>query len=140
MLALLDTSYVVLMRLDTLAASRATDARVKALATTSFSQNGQARQAVRGLVDRLHISLALPDQAAIRDVQKATQELQARSGPAFDESYLDGSIKGHEDLVKNIDEALGATIAPDVKTFLQQARSNERAALKSAKDLRGSMP
>ena len=138
-LALLDTSLITTMRMDTLAVGKATDARVKSYASDQFSQNGQARQGVRGLVDRLRITLALPDKRPLRDMNKALSELQQKSGADFDKTYMNASIDVHNDIIKNIDEALGGKVAPDVKTFLQQLRSNQQAALNSAKQIQGGL-
>jgi putative membrane protein len=138
-LALLDTGYASLVQFDTLAVQRATDPNVKSYATAELSQHTQARRAVAALRDRLQITLALPDKRVLRDDRKTLSSLSTQSGAAFDKAYLDGVIDVQKDMEKETDEALGGKTAPEVKTFLQEAKANQQTALKQAQDLRSKM-
>lgn len=134
--ALLDTAYTTVMQTDSLAATRATDARVRAFATNAVSANAVNRQAIATTFDRLQVRRNLPDRDVIKDHAQKMNELRAKTGREFDEAYLRRAVEVRRSLLDEIDDALKVeTRTAGVKTYLQQLRGVIDAELKAAEGL-----
>ena len=135
-IALMDSSYAAALQLDTLAQDRASDPRIKTFVTHEIPEHNLILRASKDLTDRLQISPVLPDRAPLRDFAQAMRELRAKSGADFDRTYLDRTIKMHEDLLDEVNDGLKGRQTEAVRTFLDQVKRNVETDLNDLRKLR----
>ncbi len=135
-IALMDSSYAALLRLDTLALTKASNAELKGLITREIPEHNLILRASKDLTDRLRVSPVLPDRDPLNAYRDAVTSLNGKSGADFDRTYLDGAIKMHEELLDEVNDGLKARETESVRTFLEQVRANIEADLKDMRALR----
>ena len=134
--ALLDTAYTTVMQTDSLAAAKASDARVKAFAANAVNTNAVNRRGIATTFDRLQVRRILPDRDVIKDHAQRMNELRNKTGREFDEAYVRRAADVRRSLIDEIDDAL--KLEPrtaGVKTYLQQLRGVLEAELKQVEGL-----
>jgi predicted outer membrane protein len=131
--ALLDTAYVVMAQLDQLAATKATDTRVREFAASAVNANTLSRRAVATTAEQLKVAPVLPDEDAVEDGLEALTELRTKSGRDFDAVYVREAAELREEMADEIEDALESDRrAAEVRTLLGQLKQTldaERKAL-----------
>jgi predicted outer membrane protein len=124
--AVLDTSYAMIISVDSIGQANAQDARVREFAQHAISQNALARSGIKTTADRLNIAPALPSHHVIRDRLHDIEKLRGEKGTDFDEDYLERVIDSRKDMIDDIDDALDAKgIQQNAsREFLREVRAN----------------
>ena len=135
-IALMDSSYVAALRLDTLALAKASNAQLKAFVTKEIPEHNLILRASKDVTDRLRVSPVLPDRDPLVAYHDALKNLSGKSGTDWDRTYLDGAIKMHEELLDEVNDGLKGRQTEAVRTFLQQVRANIEADVKDMRRIR----
>jgi predicted outer membrane protein len=134
--ALLDTTLAASVEMATLAQGKAQDQRVRALAARMASQHQLLRRGAVAESERLGIARVLPDGDAIEHHADRMRELRAKSAGEFDRAFVTHAVSMHEELLDEVDDAMGGATTESVRTFLGQTRANIEADLKTARALK----
>jgi putative membrane protein len=121
-----------------LAASKATDAQVKAFASQIVRDHRALKADVNRTVQRLNITPTVPedDEDLAEDHQAAMQDLRAKAkGAAFDEAFVEHEIRMHRKVLDEVKDAIGRSQSADMRTLLEQARDGLQAHLTKAEEL-----
>jgi len=139
--AVLDTSYAMIIAVDSIGQANARDERVRQFAQRAISQNALARSGIRSTADRLNLAPALPSNHVVRDRQRDIAELRGAKGADFDENYLERVIESRKDMIDDIDDALGGKGIQQSasREFLREVRANLDADRRQAKELEDSL-
>jgi putative membrane protein len=117
-----------------LAASRASDARVKAFANALISDHAQALESLKQVA--LNHNYPLPDQLA-EDKRAVVSRLAALSGNEFDRAFLQqAGVADHESDIKMLERARRSTRAPDIKEWIDKTLPRLREHLRQALELK----
>jgi len=130
------------VRSSELAATKASNAEVRAFAQTLVRDHNQANQRLaRILADRDIQPQASSTSAEIHRAENQTYaNLQTKTGSDFDRTYLDAEISHHRWIINQLDKNL-IPKAQDaqVKDYLESIRATEAGHLQEAERLRGRM-
>ena len=137
--ALLDTAYVEIIRIDSIAQKTVTDNAVREFAQRAVSQNALGLKAVANAKTQLGIPEVLPDKKLLKIARKGMDELSSKTGTDYDKAYLDVVIDTRKEAIDEIEDALKSTrVTKDpIKNLLNQVKSNFEADRKAAEDLKG---
>lgn len=112
-----------------LATQKATDPKVKDFAAMMVKDHTAANDKLKALADSKGIKL--PTSASVS--QMATQaKLKVLSGETFDESYIKGQVKAHQQTVALLKKEIAAGQDSDAKSFAQSILPTVRSHLKAA--------
>jgi putative membrane protein len=116
--ALLDEANVADSADGQLAATKGTNAEVKAFGKTMASDHHALRKAGLDLATKLSITPEPPAGSTLQsDAKMWHDSLTAMpKGAAWDKAYIDHEVTAHEMVLKTIDAALAATQTPDLKS------------------------
>ena len=125
-----------------LAASKATNARVKEFARRMVTDHTGVNKAATALVTKLGVTPE-PNETSRSLTTSGEQtrgSLQAKSGAEFDRAYIDNEVTYHQTVL----DALDKTLIPnaqnaELKNMLVTTRPAFEAHLKMAKDVQGSL-
>jgi putative membrane protein len=125
-----------------LAASKATNARVKEFARQMVTDHTGVNKAATALVTKLGVTPE-PNETSRSLTTSGEQtrgSLQAKSGSEFDRAYIDNEVTYHQTVL----DALDKTLIPnaqnaELKNMLVTTRPAFEAHLKMAKDVQGSL-
>jgi putative membrane protein len=121
-----------------LAASKATDAQVKAFASQIVRDHRALKADNNRTVQQLNITPTVPedDEDLAEDHQAAMQDLRAKAkGAAFDEAFVEHEIRMHRKVLDEVKDAIGRSQSADMRTLLEQARDGLQAHLTKAEEL-----
>jgi putative membrane protein len=121
-----------------LAASKATDAQVKAFASQIVRDHRALKADINRTVQQLNITPTVPedDEDLAEDHQAAMQDLRAKAkGAAFDEAFVEHEIRMHRKVLDEVKDAIGRSQSADMRTLLEQARDGLQAHLTKAEEL-----
>jgi putative membrane protein len=115
-----------------LAGEKATDPKVKDFAAMMVKDHTAANDKLKSLADSKGIKL--PTSASVG--QMATEaKLKVLSGTTFDDSYIKGQVKAHQQTVALLKKEIASGQDADAKTFAQSILPTVRAHLKAANTL-----
>lgn len=115
-----------------LAGEKATDPKVKDFAAMMVKDHTSANNKLKTLADSKGITL--PTSASVG--QMATEaKLKVLSGTTFDDSYIKGQVKAHEQTVALLKKEIASGQDADAKAFAQSILPTVRAHLKAAHSL-----
>ena len=115
-----------------LAQDKATDPKVKDFGSMMVKDHSVANEKLKVLADSKGISL--PTSASVG--QMATEaKLKVLSGTTFDDSYIKGQVKAHQQTIALLKKEIASGQDPDAKTFAQSMLPTVRAHLKAANTL-----
>jgi len=97
-----------------LAAQRATTAPIRQAAQTIASDHQQVLSKLQDLARNLHVTLPNSPDAT---QQQLAQQLNATSGTAFDQAYLQGMIQGHQTSINQTQQEIQSGSDPQVIDF-----------------------
>lgn len=97
-----------------LAAQRATTAPIRQAAQTIASDHQQVLSKLQDLARTLHVTLPNSPDAT---QQQLAQQLNATSGAAFDQAYLQGMIQGHQTSINQTQQEIQSGSNPQVIDF-----------------------
>jgi putative membrane protein len=108
-----------------LAAQRATNSQLRQDVQTIASDHQQALSKLQDLARNLHVTLPnSPDPAQ----QQQAQQLQATSGAAFDQAFIQAMIQGHQTSINQTQQEIQSGSNPQVvdfaKTYLPSAQKH----------------
>lgn len=121
-----------------LAASKATDAQVKAFASQIVRDHRALKADINRTVQQLNITPTVPedDEDLAEDHQAAMQDLRAKAkGAEFDEAFVEHEIRMHRKVLDEVKDAIGRSQSADMRTLLEQARDGLQAHLTKAEEL-----
>ncbi len=130
------------IRLEEFAATRSTNASVKAFAQTMARDHSESNSRLGGILSSQQIQPA--PSAASTEIQQsesnALASLQSRSGADFDRTYMDAEINHHRWVINQLDSSLipGARDS-SLKNYLMGVRSTEAAHLQEAERIRATL-
>ena len=123
-LAVLDTGYAALAELDRMAASTAADTALRGFATRANDANVLSRRAVAQTATQLAVTPVLPDRDVLEEYREAMSDLRGKTGADFDRRYTEHADDLREEMIDEIDDALGRSDRrTELRTMLQQVRS-----------------
>ena len=111
------------MQLSRMASKQATTPAVKRIATQLVTDHGKNRREVTTLARKLNVSLtpATGGNVSASDSAAMPEELQGKSGPEFDRSFVQHQIQLHENNIRKIQsQLLPAVQEPQLKAYLQK--------------------
>jgi putative membrane protein len=125
-----------------LAATKATNAKVKAFARQMVTDHTGVNKAATALVNKLGVTPE-PNETSrslTTGGEQNRSSLQSKSGAEFDRAYVDNEVTYHQAVL----DALDKTLIPnaqnaELKNMLVTTRPAFEAHLKMAKDLQGSL-
>jgi putative membrane protein len=121
-----------------LAATKATDAEVKALASQIVRDHRALKADINRTVQQLNITATVPedDEDLAEDHQAGMRDLQAKAkGAEFDEAFLEHEIRMHRKVLDEVKDAIGRSQSADMRTLLEKARDGIQAHLTRAEEL-----
>lgn len=130
------------VRSSELAATKASNAEVRAFAQTLVRDHNRSNQQLASILSNRNIQPQ--SSTASAEIQRAENNtyanLQTRTGSDFDRTFLDGEISHHRWIINQLDKNLipGAQDA-QLKNYLNSVRATEAAHLQEAERLRGLM-
>lgn len=134
--ALLDTAYAAATTHAQLARQKASTQELRTYAELVEARHRAARQELRQAYAQLGISPALPEEDVLGLQRAATEELNRLSGTAFDRAYVDHSIRIHEDLVEEVEEAIEDARNANAVALLRAQRQKLNSELQALQRLR----
>jgi putative membrane protein len=119
-----------------MAVQKGTSADVKSYGRLMMGEHHALRLQGQQLARRLNLT---PDAAAAARVRathdSAAQRLGALSGAEFDRAYIEHEVQVHEQVLRTVQQAQGATASAELKSLLQQASPVIQRHLDRAKEL-----
>jgi putative membrane protein len=112
------------------AQQKAINQSVKDFASMMVQDHTAANDKVKSLATQRNVTLPGSVDA---DHQKMIDDLNKKSGKAFDKSYIDAMVKGHEKVIKDFQDASGAVGDTEVKAFINNTLPTLQTHLDSAK-------
>lgn len=115
-----------------LAEEKATDPKVKDFAGMMVKDHTAANDKLKALADSKGIKL--PTSASV--AQMATEaKLKVLSGQTFDDSYIKGQVKAHQQTIALLKKEIASGQDADAKSFAQSILPTVRSHLKAANAL-----
>ncbi|MDT3402904.1 DUF4142 domain-containing protein [Mucilaginibacter terrae] len=102
------------VELSKLAATKATNAKVKEFAAMMVKDHGGANQKLMDLAKAKNITLPT---TVGEDEQKTMADLQTKSGADFDKAYVDVMVKDHKKAVDHFEKASKDAKDAEIKAF-----------------------
>lgn len=127
------------VQLSRLAARKASSAKVKQLASKLVADHARNREEERALAQKLSLTLipAAGGEMSAADSAALPPELQGKTGPDFDEAFIEHEIKEHEASIDKIQsELLPATQNAEVRAYLQETLTAIQGHLADLKQAR----
>jgi putative membrane protein len=121
-----------------LATTKATDAQVKAFASTIVRDHRGLKTDVNRTVQQLNLTPTVPedDEKLAEDHRKGMQDLRAKAkGAEFDEAFLEHEIRMHRKVLDEVKDAIGRSQSADMRTLLEKARDGIQGHLTTAEEL-----
>jgi len=114
---------------------------VQRLARATLNDHTEAIQEARALGNKLHLRTA--PSAASNELRKEADETTAHvenaTAPNVDRTYVEGSIRFHQKVLKAIDEAVLRTNSPEVKALFLDVRARVEHELEMARSALASL-
>jgi len=124
------------VQLSRMAQSKASDAKVKGFAAIMVQDHSAANDQVNMLAGQRNVTL--PDSMST-DNKKKADELNKKTGKAFDKAFMDAMVKDHEAAVNLFEKSGDKVNDTDVKTFINNTLPKIKMHLDSAKAIRKSL-
>jgi putative membrane protein len=121
-----------------LATTKATDAQVKAFASTIVRDHRALKTDVNRTVQQLNLTPTVPDddENLSEDHQTAMRDLRAKAkGAEWDEAFLEHEIRMHRKVLDEVKDAIGRSQSADMRTLLEKARDGIQGHLTTAEEL-----
>ena len=121
-----------------LAASKATDAQVKAFASQIVRDHRALKTDVNRTVQQLNLTPAVPedDEDLAEDHEAGMRDLRAKAaGAEFDEAFLEHEIRMHRKVLDEVQDAIGRSQNVEMRTLLGKARDGIQGHLTRAEEL-----
>ncbi|MFL5402368.1 MAG: DUF4142 domain-containing protein [Gemmatimonadales bacterium] len=129
-LSQLNVANTAEIQLGTLVAKQASSRQVQELARKLAADHAKNRQELRALAQKLNVSL-IPSQGG--EVKAGTgfpPDLQGKTGPDFDQAFVQHEIEDHEANIEKIrNQLLPAVQDQQIRAYLQQTVSDMEAHL-----------
>jgi putative membrane protein len=122
-----------------IATTRATAPAVKRFAEKMKGEHAAALQKTKALEAKTKIESADSDAStSVKDeVQRATRDLRAAAGDAFDRAYIDAEVKRHKDVLALVDQRLAPSAKnADVRSLIGGMRQQLADHLAKADEIR----
>jgi putative membrane protein len=134
-LAMLDTLNRSEIEAANLAQQKASSEEVRTFASQMLNNHITMSQETRQLEQRIKVQPETPALASTTDKahRKMMEELRNKSGPAFDQSYVEYQIKMHEQAIGLVQDTAGSVDNPQLQQHLRQARPDLESHLSAAK-------
>lgn len=130
--------------LSSAATSRVRSKVVQVLAQATLADHDEAIQEARALGSKLHL-LAAPSETSNelrKEANEATSHLENATAANVDRTYVEGSIRFHQKVLKAIDETVPRANSPEVKHLFENVRArvgreldNARSALATLREI-----
>jgi putative membrane protein len=111
------------IQLSRMASKQATTPAVKRIAAQLVTDHSKNRSEVTALARKLNVSLtpAAGGNVSASDSAAMPEELQGKSGPEFDRSFVQHQVQLHENNIQKIQsQLLPAVQEPQLKAYLQK--------------------
>lgn len=119
------------VNMGNMAASKATNADVKAFGNRMVTDHSKANDELKQLAATKGVTLA----ADVNDEQKkAMDSMSSKNGKDFDKAYMDDMVKDHETDVKEFEKASKSAKDADLKAWAAKTLPTLQEHLKMAKD------
>ena len=118
------------VQLGQIAQQKGTYKGVKDFAAMMVQDHTAANDKVKSLATQRSVTLPT---VVDGDHQKMIDDLNKKTGKAFDKSYIDAMVKGHEKVIKNFQDASGKVGDTEVKAFINNTLPTLQTHLDSAK-------
>jgi len=115
-----------------LAASKATSPEVRAFAQQMVTDHAEKNSQLMALAAPNNVSL--PSAPTEKQVDMIN-ELQQKTGPAFDQAYMDHMIDAHEDMLDLFEDAAESAANPEVRTLAERTVPNLQQHLEMARSV-----
>lgn len=125
-----------------MAASKSTNAKVKAFAQRMITDHSGVNKAATDLVKKLGVTPEESDASRAQTAagQTARQSLEGKTGAEFDRAYIANEVTYHQNLLNAIDQLLLPSVQnAELKALLDQTRPAVVAHLKLAQDLQAEL-
>jgi hypothetical protein len=134
-LALLDTSLQASVELSGLAASHASDPRVRALAQSTMRSHEALVAVNADLARSIGASTTISDLGPLEGHHQMMERLRMLDGPRFDAAYLEYFVDLDENVLEEVNEELDEDLPGDVSEHLVNVKAALATDLKAAKPL-----
>ncbi|GAA4094201.1 DUF4142 domain-containing protein [Mucilaginibacter panaciglaebae] len=124
------------VELSKLAATKATNAEVKAFANMMVMDHGKANEELKGIAATKNITL--PD-SVNADSKKAVEDLSKKSGADFDKAYVDKMVSDHKSTVDMFESASKNLKDRELKAFVDKTLPVIKGHLDHINKIQGSM-
>lgn len=121
-----------------LAASKATDAEVKAFASQIVRDHRALKTEVNRTAQRLNLTPTVPedDEDLAEDHEVGMRDLRAKAaGAEFDEAFLEHEIRMNRKVLDELRDAIGRSQNVQMRTLLENARERVQGHLTRAEEL-----
>lgn len=118
-----------------LASTKATAAGVKQFARHMVTDHKTLDKGANDLATKLGIQPSLSDSTMMKQANDALSDLQGKTGTDFDNTYIEQQIKGHQNALQLIDNAMSTTQNAQIKQMLTDARPKVQAHLTAVQAL-----
>jgi len=120
----------------------AQDSQVKQFAQQMVDDHGKNDQHLTQMAQTMGVQLTGKTfQDKQKDTQKEMTKLQGKSGSDFDKAFMDGMVKGHEKVAKDVDKLAKKardTNQTELASMLEQTHSKVQSHLDMAKQIQQS--
>ena len=123
-----------------LAAQKGTNASVKEFGRTMAKDHHAMRVEGMAVAKKANITPAAPADADAAADKAAGESLAAApKGAAWDKSFIDHAVEGHEKVLQYAQDAANATQNAEIKAMIQKAAPVVQKHLDKAKDIQGKL-
>lgn len=123
--------------LGEMALNKAYNPKVRDFAQEMIDHHTQSNQELNTIADDTSLSGKenSKSRGLAKDSKVTASKLRPLTGKAFDKAYIDAQVKGHEEVLKNLDESIPQTLSISLKASLEATRPRVEAHLKKAKQI-----
>jgi putative membrane protein len=138
LLGFLNESETAYVEASEFARNRATDPEVRAFAKRLIDDHKALTADISSVAKTLNVTPVLPanDEDVVEDRVEGMTALRAKPvGKEFDEAYLEYEIRMHKKVLDEVDDALGRSQRPELRTLLDKVRTALQTELQRAEEL-----
>lgn len=121
------------VQLGQMAQNKATNVKVKDFAAMMVRDHSNANDQVKALASQRNVTL--PDSISA-DHKKKVDDLNKKTGKAFDKAYMDAMVNGHQDVEDLFEKSADKVNDTDVKAFINNTLPKIKMHLDTAKAIR----
>ena len=139
-LALLDTAYAAAAEAARLARQKSQSDEVRAFAEQAVARHTSARLELAQVAQQHSISPLLPEDDLLGEQREAMEELRRLTGADFDRAFVERSLRTHQELLDQVDDARENARNSDIAEFLDAQRTKLTTELEALRALASSGP